>query len=76
MDIYSHVESMTYEDKVYIDAWKSEDAEREAVAYVEVPTKEIHWLEESAKEDSLVKLEINLVMKDIDAGDFFFVKQH
>lgn len=60
------------EQKVYIDAWFTEDDNEEGVviAKVNYKTKEIEYLDNDAKTDSYAQEIINETLSDIDNGDY------
>ena len=75
MSKYAEIRNDFYDDeeqKVYIDAWLTEDDNEEGVviAKVSYKTKEIEYLDNDAKTDSYAQEIINETLKDIDNGDY------
>ena len=60
------------EQKVYIDAWFTEDDNEEGVviAKVNYKTKEVEYLDNDARTDEYAQAVINETLKDIDDGDY------
>lgn len=60
------------EGKVYIDAWKTDSGEEEGkvIAKVDYKTKEIEYLDKTAKNDSYAQEIINETLESIDNGDY------
>ena len=60
------------EGKVYIDAWKTDSGEEEGkvIAKVDYKTKEIEYLDKTAKNDSYAQEIINETLSNIDNGDY------
>lgn len=75
MSKYGEVRNDYYdeeENKVYIDAWFTDDDNEEGivVAKVNYKTKEVEYLDEDAKNDEYVQEVIDETLKNIDDGDF------
>lgn len=75
MSKYGEVRNDYYdeeENKVYIDAWVTDDDNEEGivVAKVNYKTKEVEYMVEEAKTDEYVQEVINETLKNIDDGDF------
>ena len=75
MSKYEEIRNNFYdedEQKVYIDAWFTEDDNEEGVviAKVDYKTKEIEYLDNDAKTDSYAQEIINETLSDIDNGDY------
>lgn len=75
MSKYGEIRNDFYDDveqKVYIDAWFTEDDNEEGVviAKVNYKTKEVEYLDNDAKTDSYAQEIINETLNDIDNGDF------
>lgn len=75
MSKYSEIRNDFYDDeeqKVYIDAWLTEDDNEEGVviAKVNYKTKEVEYLDNDAKTDSYAQEIINETLSDIDNGDY------
>lgn len=75
MSKYGEIRNDFYSDeeqKIYIDAWFTEDDNEEGtvIAKVSYKTKEIEYLDNDAKTDSYAQEVINETLSDIDNGDF------
>ena len=75
MSKYEEVRNNFYdseEQKVYIDAWFTDDDNEEGVviAKVNYKTKEIEYLDNDAKTDFYAQEIINETLNDIDNGDY------
>lgn len=75
MSKYGEIRNDFYDDveqKVYIDAWFTEDDNEEGVviAKVNYKTKEVEYLDNDAKTDSYAQEIINETLNDINNGDF------
>lgn len=75
MSKYGEIRNDFYDDeeqKVYIDAWFTEDDNEEGIviAKVNYKTKEIEYLDDDAKTDSYAQEIINETLSDIDNGDY------
>ena len=60
------------EQKVYIDAWFSENDNEEGIviAKVNYKTKEIEYLDNDAKTDEYAQEKIKETLREIDNGDY------
>lgn len=60
------------EDKVYIDAWKTSNGNEEGkvIAKVDYKTKEIEYLNNSARTDEYAQEIIKETLECIDNGDY------
>lgn len=60
------------EQKVYIDAWLTDDDNEEGVviAKVNYKTKEVEYLDNDARTDDYAQEIINETLSDIDNGDY------
>ena len=58
------------ESKVYIDAWQTDidDEEGTVIAKIDYKTKEVEYLDDTAKTDLYAQEIINETLKDIDDG--------
>lgn len=75
MSAYAEVRDDFYdedENKVYIDAWFTDDANEDGIVIAKVNTKskEVEYLEDEAKTDSYAQEVINGVLKAIDNGEY------
>lgn len=75
MSKYGEIRNDFYDDeeqKVYIDAWLTEDDNEEGVviAKVNYKTKEIEYLDNDARTDNYAQEIINETLNDIDNGDY------
>lgn len=75
MSKYGEIRNDFYDDeeqKVYIDAWFTEDDNEEGVviAKVNYKTKEVEYLDNDAKTDSYAQEIIDETLSGIDNGDY------
>ena len=75
MSKYAEIRNDFYNDieqKVYIDAWFTEDDNEEGVviAKVNYKTKEIEYLDNDARTDDYAQEKINETLGEIDNGDY------
>jgi hypothetical protein len=75
MSKYAEIRNDFYdeqEQKVYIDAWFTDDDNEEGtvIAKVNYKTKEVEYLDDNAKTDKYAQAVINETLKDIDDGDY------
>jgi hypothetical protein len=75
MSKYAELRNDFYDDieqKVYIDAWFTEDDNEEGVviAKVNYRTKEVEYLDNDARTDEYAQAVINDTLKEIDDGDY------
>lgn len=75
MSKYGEIRNDFYDDmeqKVYIDAWFTEDDNEEGVviAKVNYKTKEIEYLDDDARTDDYAQEKINETLSEIDNGDY------
>ena len=75
MSKYAEIRNDFYDEEeknVYIDAWLTEDENKEGVviAKVNYKTKEVKYLDNDAKTDEYAQKIINETLKEIDDGDY------
>lgn len=75
MSKYGEIRNDFYDDeeqKVYIDAWFTEDDNEEGIviAKVNYKTKEIEYLDNDARTDDYAQEIINETLSEIDNGDY------
>lgn len=75
MSKWAEIRNNFYDDeeqKIYIDAWFTDDNNEEGVviAKVNYKTKEVEYLDDDARTDSYAQEIINETLESIDNGDY------